>query len=226
MVESKITTVEKSVTEVQCSERKLHDTVNRVEDQFKHFQKSIEFLLKEHKTSLTEIPTVNITIPSVHEASQTNDSLTQLASTILSEEHEKERHQVNLIVYNIDEPSLESPQSRKQEDIAKVTSTPLYFQRSFTDKVLYHHAIRLGKKTSGEKPRLLKITVSNIDDKKTILRNKIHLRKESNPPQIKRIFVTPDLTPMEQKKNKRLREELANLNKDGRKFIIKNGTIV
>ena len=46
LVESKITAVEKSVTEVQCSECKLHDTVNRVEAQFDHFQKSVESLTK------------------------------------------------------------------------------------------------------------------------------------------------------------------------------------
>ena len=65
--------------------------------------------------------------------------------------------------------------------------------------------------------------VSSIDDKRLILKNKINLRNESNPPQVKRIFITPDLTPLEQKRNKRLKEELANLNKDGRKYIIKNG---
>jgi len=54
-----------------------------------------------------------------------------------------------------------------------------------------------------------------------IPKNKINLRNESNPPQVKRIFITPDMTPLEQKRNKRLREELANLNKDGRKYIIK-----
>ena len=43
------------------------------------------------------------------------------------------------------------------------------------------NAIRLGKKTSGDKPRLLNIMVSSVDDKKMILKNKINLRNESNP---------------------------------------------
>jgi len=223
LVESKITAVEKSVTEVQCSECKLHEAVHKVEAQFDHFQKSVESLLKEHKTTLTEITTVNNTNPGTQEAAQTNDSLSQLASTILSEQHEKERRQLNLIVHNIEESSSESPQSRKQEDIAKVTSL---LKDHLKIKCSITNAIRLGKRTSDEKPRLLKIMVSSIDDKRSILKNKVQLRNESNPPQVKRIFITPDLTPLEQKKNKRLREELANLNKDGRKFIIKNGRIV
>jgi len=172
---------------------------------------------------LTGIATAGITIPSAQEPSHTNDSLTQLASTILSEQHEKERRQLNLIVHNIEESSSESPQSRKQEDITKVTSV---LKDHLKIKCSINNAIRIGKKISGEKPRLLKITVSAIEDKKSILKNKVHLRNESNPPQVKKIFITPDLTPVEQKRNKKLREELANLNKDGRKFIIKNGRIV
>ena len=221
-VESKITTIEKSVTEVQCCERKLNDTVNKVEAQFDHFRKSVESLIKEHKTSLSEFTPAGVTNPEAS-ISQTNDSLTQIATTILSEQHEKERRQLNLIVHNFQESSSESPQSRKQEDIAKATSV---LKEYLGINCTITNALRLGKKTQSEKPRLLKITVSNVADKKAILRNKVQLCKESNPPHIKKIFVTPDLTPAEQKKNKKLREELAHLNKDGRKFIIKNGVIV
>ena len=83
------------------------------------------------------------------------------------------------------------------------------------------NAVRLGKRQQGGKPCLLKITLASIQEKKSILCNKLHLRKEDNPQEIKKIFITPDLTPSEQKKNKKLREELANLNEDGRKYMIK-----
>ena len=82
------------------------------------------------------------------------------------------------------------------------------------------NAVRLGKKTQGTKPHLLKISVSSIEDKRAMLHNKIHLHKENNPPHVKRIFISPDLTPAEQKKTKQLREELANLNKDDRKLLV------
>ena len=54
LVESKVTTIKKSVTEIQCSERKLCDTATRVETQFDSLRKSLESLLTEHKTSLTQ----------------------------------------------------------------------------------------------------------------------------------------------------------------------------
>jgi len=113
-----------TAVKVQISEHKLHDTLNRVEAHFGHFKKSVEFLLTEHNTPLTEITSASITIPSDQEPTQpkTNDSLTQLASTILSEKHEKERCLLNVIVHNIAESSLESPQSRTQKNLQKVTS--------------------------------------------------------------------------------------------------------
>ena len=79
------------------------------------------------------------------------------------------------------------------------------------------NAIRLGKKTSGDKPRLLKIMISSIDDKKMMLKNKINLHNESN---LLRLIITPDLTPL---RNKRLREELANWVES---ILLKNSRIV
>ena len=40
------------------------------------------------------------------------------------------------------------------------------------------------------------------------------------------IFISPDLTPTEQENNKKPRQELNALNKDGKKYMIKNGVIV
>jgi len=40
------------------------------------------------------------------------------------------------------------------------------------------------------------------------------------------VFLTPDLTPKEQEQSKELRKQLADLNSSGKKYQIKNGTIV
>ena len=47
------------------------------------------------------------------------------------------------------------------------------------------------------------------------------LRDKNLPEHITSIFVTADLTPLEQKKNKRLREHLKEMNKEGNKYSIK-----
>ena len=71
------------------------------------------------------------------------------------------------------------------------------------------NAIRLGKK-GFDKPRLLKITVSSIEEKVVILWNKVKIRADSNPEYVRKMFIiiTPDLTPLEQlRKNKVLKQQ-------------------
>ena len=59
------------------------------------------------------------------------------------------------------------------------------------------NAVRRGKK--GTKPHLLKVGASNLQDKISILRSKKELRSDSNPGNIRSVFITVDYTPLEQK---------------------------
>ena len=72
--------------------------------------------------------------------------------------------------------------------------------------------------------RLLKISLSNIEEKINILKTKAKLRASTNPENVRNLCITPDLTPLEQKKNKVLRQQLADLNKNERVYIIKKKT--
>ena len=59
-----------------------------------------------------------------------------------------------------------------------------------------------------------------------VLRNTAKLRDHSNQDHIKKIFITPDLIPKQQKENKILREKLNEMNKSGKSDRIKNGQII
>jgi len=63
-------------------------------------------------------------------------------------------------------------------------------------------------------------------EKVLILHNCTKLRDENNPDEIKKVFITPDLTTKEQAVNKKLRTELKNLNKEGKSYEIRNDKIV
>jgi len=76
------------------------------------------------------------------------------------------------------------------------------------------------------KARLLKVTVNSDKEKAAILHSFTHLRRESTPSNFRKIYITPDLTPLQQKENKLLRTKLADMNKDGNFYQIKNGLIV
>ena len=74
----------------------------------------------------------------------------------------------------------------------------------------------LGRKTPN--PACLK---SSLQDKISILRGKKNLKNEKNPEHVRVVFITPDYTPLEQKKNKSLREKLNDMNKNGDSYMIK-----
>ena len=149
------------------------------------------------------------------------ESVAHLTSSIIFEQKEKEKRQLNLILHNIEESKEEDPQTRKRDDIKTATSL---FTESLGVETLVTNAIRIGKK--GGRARLLKVTVSNLQDKVAILRNKSKLKNGNNLNQEKPVYVSADCTPLEQKKNKMLRNQLNEMNKDGKNYIIKNGTIV
>jgi len=66
-----------------------------------------------------------------------------------------------------------------------------------------------------------KITVRLLDEKRAILRHKLRLREEKNPDYVRNLFITPDLTPSEQKESKAMRLKLTHMNKGAKKFRIK-----
>ena len=154
----------------------------------------------------------------------TSNSIASIAATLVNEEKEKEKRQFNLILHNIKEPDDTDSSKRKEEDTCAAIST---FRDYLDVTVSITKCLRIGKKRDDpNKPRLLKITVSSLDEKVTVLRNKVRLRNQDNPEYIRKVFITPDLTPTEQKKNKELRSQLAEMNKVANLYRIKNGEIV
>jgi len=72
----------------------------------------------------------------------------------------------------------------------------------------------------------LKLTLASEQDKELLLHNCIKLRNKNNPENVRKVYVTPDLTPWEQQQNNALRAQLTEMNKDENKYWIKNGKIV
>ena len=147
-------------------------------------------------------------------------SISTALSSVLAEEKERSKRQLNLILHNLEEASEDDAEARKHQDIKKATDVFRYLGV----KATVHNALRLGKK--GNKNRLLKVTVNSDKEKAAVLRSCTRLRHESTPSNFRKIYITPDLTPQQQKENKVLRSKLADMNKDGNFYRIKNGLIV
>jgi len=147
-------------------------------------------------------------------------------NTFLDEEKERSKRRLNVILHNVEESSADDGQTRKEQDISTASSV---FDKYMGVKPSILNAYRIGKKRNpgpGIRPRLLKLTLASEQDKALLLRNCTKLRNKDNPEDVKKVYVTPDLTPREQQKNKALRTQLAEMNKDEKKYWIKNGKIV
>lgn len=175
-------------------------------------------------TTVDKLTTDFSSVTSNLSAKHTNGSSTDITTSLLSvmnEEKEKDLRRLNLIIHNLVEPTQEDGLARKQADIQKVSKV-IHDYLGVSTTV--NNAIRLGKR--GAKLRLLKISVDTPQNKAAILRRCTTLRSDKNPEDIKRIYITPDLTPKEREANSKLRSELAELNKNGREYMIKSGKIV
>ena len=150
--------------------------------------------------------------------------ISKIITSVLSEEKERDKRRLNLIIHNLKESHESDPQKRKEVDINESTKL---FQNYLGAQVSISNASRIGKKCDNtNKPRLLKVTVSSSREKVQVLRNCTKLRSKDNPEEIQSVYITPDLTPKEQKENKALRSQLAELNKSEKLYKIKNGKIV
>ena len=245
--------MESKLSELQLTESKLSVAMKNIESQLSEYNKSVLSVLSSHteisESAMSE-PAENIS-KSINEISnkldqfstsysailskfdkmdasspslnsgKANSNVSSIVSTYINEEKEKSKRKLNLIVHNLAESSKDDGAARKQDDI---TSVLKICQQYMGMSVKIERAFRLGK--HGEKPRLLKISVTSEQEKIAILQNCTKLRNENNPDDVKKLFVTPDLTPAEQAENKKLREELKRKNQNGNFFRIKRGRII
>ena len=154
-------------------------------------------------------------------ASLSEDSVAHITVSLTTEQKEKEKRHLNIILHNIEESTASDGASRKKDDIFKCTAL---IQKYLGISTTVNNAFRLGKKSA--KPRLLKLSLNNIQEKSAILKNKVKLRSSDNPSDVRKVFITPDFTPLEQRQNKALCQQLAAMNKDKKLYVIKNGKIV
>ena len=211
---------------------KLQDSLKSIESQLSSMEEklsnSITKLAKNVENphiALNDNMDTSISDTQYTTPNQPGSKLTTIVSSVLNEEKEKARRRLNLIVHNAPESTADDGPTRKAHDIKFVSTA---FQQYLGVSTKIDKAVRLGKHSGEEqeKPRLLKISVSSEMEKALLLRNCIKLRNKSNPEGIKKLFITPDLTPSELEINKKLRAELKQLNSAKNLYRIKRGKIV
>lgn len=143
----------------------------------------------------------------------------------LNDLQEREKRAKNLIWHNLPEPEGSDANERKQADISlcsKILSDVLKIKEAKVEG-----AIRLGKYDSERaRPRLLKVVVSSEKVKAVTLTKASELRKTENPT-YKKLFITPDLTPLQREKDRKLRLEKQQREEAGETdLIIRRGKVM
>ena len=115
-----------------------------------------------------------------------SQDISKIITTVLSEEKEKEKRRLNLIIHNFKESQESDPQKRKEVDINESTKL---FQNYLGAQVSIFNASRIGKKCDNtDKPCLLNATVSSSREKAQILRNYTKLCNKNNPEEIQNVY--------------------------------------
>ena len=115
--------------------------------------------------------------------SLTGESVTTITVGVVDEQRERDRRRLNLIFHNVPESAKQSGPERKADDVNMINGL-LHQHLGYSPTV--SNALHLGKKA--DRPRLLKLTVTTIQEKSNILRNCYKLRNSKTLRMFKRFL--------------------------------------
>jgi len=144
--------------------QKLSDVIKSIETQLGGYHKEISTAISSDSMAVDK----SASVAPLHVS---EDSVARIAASLVTEQKEKERRQMNIIVHNLEESNASDGPARKQDDIKKCVSM---FQNYLGLSVSITNAFRLGQRS--DKSRLLKVSLSSIKDRASILKNKTKLR--------------------------------------------------
>ena len=152
-------------------------------------------------------------------------------SDVMEDHREIEKRKMNLVVFGLPEPEKgqetiwNTPEKIEKdiENISNIIIEELGVGLSTRNGII--DARRLGTSTDKSKPRPLRIEFRDLNTKRDVLTNAKKFR-DSESDIAKNLFINPDLTEEQRKKDQLLRNEMWKQREAGRNVIIKRGEIV
>ena len=204
--------------------KKMWQTVNKmgqrldsVEKRLDEIEKAIKMNSEKHQETVKKVEKVE-TLSAVNSE--------KVKSSVLSEVQEQENRKTNIVVYNLEESNKDEGEARKVDDLGHINQILQVIDVSVDSEEDIVTVRRLGKLPKAEeeantlvddqetvaaihnKPRPLLITFSSPNYRSEVLYNAKKLSKSN----LKHISVCPDLTKLQQKEDKKLRDEASTLN--------------
>ena len=138
---------------------------------------------------------------------------------ILREVEERNFKRPNLVLSGISELSSGSVDERKSHDETVVNNISNDLNINISG---HFRCFRIGKPGS-ERPRLLKVVFTSMEDKMNLLRKGKMLRKSER---FRQVYINPDLTILQRENNRSLREELKRRREAGEQVMIRGDKVV
>jgi vacuolar-type H+-ATPase subunit I/STV1 len=186
-----------NVQKINSSIKTLSRKIDGIEDKLAELQLKID----QHDTSIHEIKLAMKTMKS------------NITADLTEELQQRSRRINNLIVSGISENSDGTPIQRREDDEEKFSKVVQELGLNCNKKF---EVMRIGK-VRQDRPRLLKVTNLDPRSKQDILKNAKKLRKSSS---FKFVYINNDLTPIQQKESKLLRNELQARRSRGENVVI------
>ena len=184
----------------------LRSRLQNLETQFANFKHDIknEILSEINNTAGSSI---------------SREALRKEISSVILEQREQEKRQLNLFIRNYPETA---PDTDEIASIRSFISTKLGIESEELNAGILSYR-RLG--TRGENARACIITCASNDVRRKILRDAKKL-KDFRTPENKNVFISPDLTKMQLEVDKKLKEELWRRRNNNENVTIRRGKII
>ena len=210
-VDSCVACIESSLSEIQKSERKLCDLVNKFETQLHDHHKSVGNMLTDHVSGVD----AKVTKCCETLASNSSSASSSVAANVVQELEDKERHKKNVLFFNIPEPDASNSEADRRY-VSKLCKDTIDLDVKFSK------AFRLGKKVLNKcRPLLVQFEKENAKAK---ILGKSYLLKSTEL--YSNIYVSVDMTKSERTKHKQLVDELKSRRARGETNIIIRGNSI
>lgn len=187
----------------------IRTSVAKLNTRMDSFERSFTSLIQTQKNQQNEIEALK---KSLHEMST-------VKMEAIQEMEAREQRRLSLVISGICERTDGNVDERNKSDRESVTTL---LDAIGVINPSFHDVRRIGK-VQYNRSRLIRITCSNTEEKNVILRNAKKLRSVTC---FKKVFINSDLTPMQQKMHKELRDELKRRKNEGENVRIRHGEIV
>ena len=196
----------------------IGDELRLVKDQLSTFSSRIDAIEEAIKNIQSENLSLRSEISSLrNRTSNYENSKIEIMDASLMEFENRSFRRNNLIIRGVEEKDDGALEERRLHDEATVQDVFLDIGITDAEPV---ECRRIGKKRNG--PRMLKVKLGDVEEKMTILRKSKNLRNSSK---YKDVYINPDLTPLQQDQEKKLRSELKERKQRGEDVILYRGRV-